>query len=212
MAEEVGDGVEQRLARLEETEQRLVQAIELLERQGARPRRNWDAYAAVIASLIGVLALAVSAYTARVQRQQLRAQVWPNVRVSYSDVELAHYVTNAGTGPARISAVRVTFDGAQVKDWSEVRKKAGFAREEVLIRSAISSAVLSPGTKRDIIKAGDDERSQNKFRELLPGGKHKITIEVCYCSVLDECWTAGIDAVESVPRDCPIAASERFEE
>jgi hypothetical protein len=52
MSPEVGDEVEQRLARLEQTEQRLARALELLERQSARPRRNWDVYAAVIASLM----------------------------------------------------------------------------------------------------------------------------------------------------------------
>jgi hypothetical protein len=59
---------------------RLIRALELLVQREAAPvgkrRRDWDAFAAVIASFIGFLALAVSAYTAYVQRQQLRAQVW----------------------------------------------------------------------------------------------------------------------------------------
>jgi hypothetical protein len=37
-------------------------------------------------------------------------------------------------------------------------------------------------------------------------------ITMCYCSVLDDCWIAGIDVPWSAPSDCPIAASERFEE
>jgi len=212
MRPEVGDEVEQRLARIEETEQRVARALELLERRSARPRRNWDVLAAVIASIIGALALAVSAYTAHVQRQQLRAQVWPYLRIGFSDMELTRYVTNAGTGPARVTAVRVMFDGAPVKDWNEVRRKAGFAKEEVLIRSGLRGGVLSADKKFVIIRSGDDERSQNKFRELLPGGKHAVEITMCYCSVLDDCWTAGIDVPGSEPSDCPIAASERFEE
>ena len=40
-------------------------------------RRDWDGLAAVIAAFVGLLALLVSGYTAYLQRQQVRAQVWP---------------------------------------------------------------------------------------------------------------------------------------
>jgi uncharacterized membrane protein YebE (DUF533 family) len=70
--------VEGRLARLEQRDERLTRALEqLAQREGgpvAKPGRKWDAYAAVIASFIGLLALAGSGYTAYVQRQQVRAQ------------------------------------------------------------------------------------------------------------------------------------------
>ena len=79
---------------------------------GRRPRRHWDAYAAIIATLIGLLALLVSGYTAYVRRQQLRAQVWPYLTVSSSNVppSVGYHVINSGTGPARVIAVRVTVD------------------------------------------------------------------------------------------------------
>src|SRR5262245_29368999 len=42
-----------------------------------KERRGATRYEAVIATLIGLLAVCVSAYTAYMQRQQVRAAVWP---------------------------------------------------------------------------------------------------------------------------------------
>jgi hypothetical protein len=44
--------------------------------------REWEK-GAVIASCIGWLALVVSGYAAWIQRQQVRAQVWPNIVLGY---------------------------------------------------------------------------------------------------------------------------------
>jgi len=115
MAESGTGDVEERIARLEQQDQRLTRALELLAQRDAaravKPGRDWDAYAAVIASFVGILALAVSGYTAYEQRQQLRAQVWPYLQLWRSDVNVGFYITNQGTGPARIIAARVMVDG-----------------------------------------------------------------------------------------------------
>jgi hypothetical protein len=69
---------QQRLAQLEQRDERLTQLVDLLAQRATAPAksgRDWDAYAAVIASFIGLLALSVSGYTAYVQRQQLRGAV-----------------------------------------------------------------------------------------------------------------------------------------
>src|SRR3569833_993373 len=86
------DDIEPRIARLERQDERLTRALELLAERAAapagKPGRDWDALAAVIASFIGLLALAVSGYTAYVQREQLRAQVWPRLEIDYSSSDI----------------------------------------------------------------------------------------------------------------------------
>jgi hypothetical protein len=174
-----------------------------------KDRKDWGAYAAVIASLIGILALAVSGYTAYLQRQQLRAQMWPHLRLEFSSVNLTFSATNQGTGPARVSAIRVTVDGAAVGSWSDVMKAAGFTGDEDLILSDLSDAVLSPGKVFTFVEPAENEQSRAKFKELLPGHKHALSVTVCYCSVLDECWVANLDAARK-DSTCPITAAERF--
>jgi hypothetical protein len=210
---------ETRIAHLEQRDQRMTQLLELLAQRTAAPAksgRDWDAYAAVIASFIGMLALAVSGYTAYVQRRQLRAQVWPHVELKYSTVNLTFYASNTGTGPARVTAMRVTVDGAPVNTWDDVHKIAGFSNEDHLYRSNLSNGVVSPGKDFILIQPGDSETSRIKFAELFPRRKHAISIIVCYCSVLDECWVsaAGDTGIIADPEsdECPITATERFKD
>ena len=215
--------VEGRLARLEQRDERLTRALEqLAQREGgpvAKPGRDWDAYAAVIASFIGLLALAVSGYTAYVQRQQLRAQVWPHVVLWYSNVNLGLYVSNQGTGPARIAAVRVTVDGAPVKTWKDVQRVAGFTGDEGVILSTVHSLVLPADKDRPILQPRENEQSRVRFKDLLRNEAHPISITICYCSTLDDCWTAGfgnvspeviVDGRPQPPDACPIPAAEQF--
>jgi hypothetical protein len=217
---ESGSGeIEERIARLEQQGQQIAQALELVARPEAAPAakagRDWDAYAAVIASFIGLLALAVSGYTAYVQRQQLRAQVWPRVQLAYSGVELTFKALNQGTGPARITAMRVAVGGVPVRTWTDVERAAGYDRKG-LTSSWLTRAVLSPGNDFIVIRSLDDEESRARFRELLPGGKHVLSITVCYCSVLDDCWVTAVGGENdrnADPRDsCTIPAAERFEQ
>ena len=218
MAESGTGDVEERIARLEQQDQRLTRALELLaQRETAPPgkaRRNWDAYAAVIASLIGVVAVGIAGYTAYVQRQQLRAQVWPYLQLWQSDVNVGFYITNQGTGPARIIAARVMVDGTPRKTWSDVQKAAGLTGSEITT-STVSGIVLPAGKDYVVIQPREDEQSRTKLRELFHG-KHAPVVTICYCSVLAECWATTFDLVsdEGKPRrgdTCPVTAAERFD-
>ena len=213
--------VEHRLARLEQQEQRLVQALELLAGRepvvAGKPRRDWDALAAVIASFIGLLALAVSGYTAYVQRAQLRAQVWPHLVIESSNVdpETAWHVTNHGTGPARLTAVRVMVDGAPMTSWDDVLRVAGYPDGGGLILSSIRQLVLPAGQRIPFVRPNQREQDRARFNSLLPGGKHRLDITMCYCSVLDDCWIASsrdlvLDGRPITIEGCPISVAERF--
>ncbi len=166
----------------------------------------------MIASFIRLLALAVSGYTAYVQRQQLRAQVWPHLELWYSDVNPVFSAINQGTGPARVTAMRVTVNVALVRTWWEVRKAAGITDKERLGWGDLRHAVLPPGKDFTVFRSEDDEQSRAKFQELLPRGKHALSMTVCYCSVLDDCWTTTLDIADEHSEgrsadSCPIPAA-----
>src|SRR5262249_38620285 len=75
-------------------------------------------YEAAVATFIGLLALVVSAYTAYVQRQQVRAQVIPILQFGTSNTP--HFdvsIDNKGVGPALIKHVVVTLDGEAFTTW-----------------------------------------------------------------------------------------------
>lgn len=175
-------------------------------------RRGPELYAASVATFIGVLALIVSGYTAYLQRQQLRAQVWPQLRIVYSDVFHHISVMNNGTGPARITGVRVTSGGLVVRSWSAVQRLAGYQPNEWITRSTIHRSVISADKELEMVRAHDDRASEARFMTLLDGPRH-IDVTICYCSVLDECWLTSTLIEDQLPiSDCPIPATEQFKD
>src|SRR5437763_3971667 len=82
--------------------------------------RGASRYDALIATFVGVCALCVSGYTAYMQRQQVRAMVWPILEFDSSNEPNIHLsLANKGVGPAMIRHVVVRVDGQPVTTWVE---------------------------------------------------------------------------------------------
>ncbi|MEO8460438.1 MAG: hypothetical protein ABI451_07910 [Dokdonella sp.] len=146
------------------------------------PRRQWDGVAAVIAALVGLLALVVSAYTADVQRQQVRAQVWTRLFFGNSDVDRTLMVMNKGVGPASIQSVRVYVDGKVQADWKHIYAALGLPMPEQRVDSTLNGIVVAPNERINFVQF---ERPDDWAAFKAKAGRVKL--RVCYCSVLDEC-------------------------
>src|SRR5213596_3809408 len=99
-----------------------------VDRIGAMPEqretRGASRYDAVIATLVGLCALCVSAYTAYVQRQQVRAAVWPILEFDSGNAPDIHFtLANKGVGPAIIRNVIVKVDGQPIRSWKEALER-----------------------------------------------------------------------------------------
>lgn len=176
---------------------------------------NWDAIAAFIAALIGLLAIFISAYTAWNVRQQTRAQVWPYLNVAESDslptdtVKESHggtlLATNRGVGPAIVRRVEILVDGKPQPDWNHAFKTLGLHPQSVST-STLDHTVLSPGDTTyflTIIGHKDWER----FRSKLFGD---IVIRACYCSTLGECWTSTLNFQKRARQGQPIGSCSQI--
>jgi hypothetical protein len=184
--------------------------------------RNWDAFAAVIAAFIGLLALLVSAYTAYLQRKQAKAQVWPWVQLFRYGSDGTFGAENTGIGPARVRAVRVTVDGRPVREWGDVMKAIGYPGG--YSQSQISGRVLPPGSRVDILDASKGEERRKMFDQVTryffdDRAEHRIGLVLCYCSVLDDCWMTAIGQTGGLKVDverelgrCPIVENDSFRE
>jgi hypothetical protein len=148
----------------------------------ARARKR-DALAAMTAALVGALALLVSGYTAYIQRQQVRAQVWPYLLVANYDTESAIKVLNKGVGPAIVKSVRVLVDGRPQHDWRGATEALGLGRVP-LRTSTISENVISGGEVVPMLVFSDAD-AYHRFRDT---SAHRSSIDICYCSTLGECW------------------------
>lgn len=175
--------------------------------------RNWDALAALIAAGIGVLALVVSGYTAYIQRQQVRAQVWPYLLVANYDPEFTIKVLNKGVGPAIVHSMQVWIDGKPQPNWKHVIDALGLPRPASLRTSTVGDNVISAGEAVPMI-AFEEETAYKRFRDA---SRTRAGMEICYCSTLGDCWlysdrAAGTHATQANVAKCPrIAAGEAFD-
>jgi len=152
---------------------------------------EWDAVAAIIASLVGFLALLVAGYTAYVQRytaeiqnRQVQAQVWPWLEAGNNDNVYSIEVINKGVGPAIVRSAQIFVDGKPQPDWKHVLKALG-ALPHRFSQSTLNPSVLTPGEKVSVIQFLNND-DYARFRAAAVA--HLTLINICYCSTLGDCW------------------------
>jgi hypothetical protein len=174
---------------------------------------RWDAAAAIIASLVGLLALVVAGYTAYIQRQQVRAQVWPYLLWANSDTQTEYMWLNKGVGPAVIKSAQVFVGGKPQRDWNAVMRSLQLDGMS-FGQSTFNHNVLSAGEKLDWLKFRNHEDFR-KFRDAA--SQARLDFRICYCSTLGDCWTndsTRVDRNIRVPvAKCPaVPASQQFDD
>ncbi|MBS0432840.1 MAG: hypothetical protein JSS21_10625 [Proteobacteria bacterium] len=156
------------------------------ENAPAAVRRSirWDALAAIIAALVGLLALIVAGYTAYIQRQQVRAQVWPYLMWANSDNSSEYMWINKGVGPAIVKSAQVLIGGRPQRDWDEVLRTLQTG-ELKIGQSSFNHGVVSAGETIEWLKFKD----QSDFRTFRTAAERmQLKFKVCYCSTLGDCW------------------------
>ncbi len=190
------------------------------EQQGTRVASRYDA---VIATLVGVCALCLSGYTAYMQRQQVRAAVWPILEYNTSnEPEIRFTLDNKGVGPAIIRHVRVTVDGQPVVNWYEALQKLLGPGKHSFSESTMTGHVLSAGESMNILVPHNLNGAPLTFDKSEPlwaemnKDRERVAVEICYCSTLGECWTLRSDAntnnSTTETRTCPGPSAATFQQ
>ena len=153
---------------------------------------NWEAVASVGSGIVAALALGTSAYTVYLQRQQVRAEVWPFLEWStdFDGESLVYLVHNRGVGPAAVKRVRVLVDGKPMPDWIEAICTLLHTRELPRMPGigTLENQVLSPGQDIKAVTL-DGVTGTSALLE-----RQRLSFELCYCSSLDECWNLTVPA------------------
>jgi hypothetical protein len=185
--------------------------------------RRASRYDAIIATLVGLCALCVSAYTAYVQRQQVRAAVWPILEFDSSTAPDIHYtVSNKGVGPAIIRDVIVMVDGQPVRNWKEALEKMLGPGEHLFSESDMSFRVIAAGESRTVFTPHDPENNPINYDRSNPlwvkmkEERLRVSVEICYRSTLGECWTlraSGLaPSTTTEARRCPTSSTISFQQ
>ncbi|WP_444885620.1 hypothetical protein [Microbulbifer sp. PSTR4-B] len=130
------------------------------------------------ALLISFVTAIVSMYSAYVDRAYARASVWPRLEI-HRNLNTTHFeysVTNSGNGPAVIKYGIVQYKTEPIKFWNDIPNLPS------ITQSHISNRILSPqNTVKPLSYTG---KELDKFDEA----DKFIGIELCYCSIYEECW------------------------
>jgi len=174
---------------------------------GAQRAIRWDALAAIIASLVGLLALIVAGYTAYVQRQQVRAQVWPYLISGNNDLTQSLVVNNKGVGPAVVRSVQLWINGEPQSDWNRVVANMGLPPHQ-FFQATINHDVLSPGEELQIIRFPE----KALWQRFKTAASNRMAMDICFCSTLGECWiSSNKNLIEppSMPLQLKVEAVDR---
>jgi hypothetical protein len=161
----------------------------------------------LLALAVSIFALAIGAWQTRLMQSQARASVWPHLSIGYTynrgadENGFVWSVDNNGVGPARIETVSVTFDGKPMKNWHEVLAALGFHDGIRSSTTSFSGDVIPPSLNRETAIAAI-RVNQAEPAAAFKAAVARFAIDVCYCSVYDDCWIAHWDRpkVDAVDR------------
>ncbi len=183
--------------------------------------RGASRYDAVIATFVGICALCVSGYTAYMQRQQVRATVWPILEYDSSNGPIQFTLSNKGVGPAIIRNVILRVDDQPMRNWHDVLEKFLGPGEHRGEESDMRGHVLAAGEKLTVFTPHDDAQNPlnldkaNPLWVQLNKDRLRVTIEICYSSTLGESWTlrgGPGPGVTTETRQCPTPSAASFQQ
>jgi hypothetical protein len=147
-------------------------------------RAHPDRLVAVVSGLVATLALAVSTYNVHLQRQQIRAQVWPRLHFTFSNISgFTYNLQNSGVGPAIVENVCLLVDDKPMADWDEALHLLTGKEMNEAVTSFMTGKVFTPGEVMHPL-----ELRNATDAALLNTQKKRLRVEICYCSTLQECW------------------------
>jgi hypothetical protein len=184
--------------------------------------RSASRYETFIATFIALLAVCVAGYTAYMQRQQVRAAVWPILEFDSSNGPDIHFtLSNKGVGPAIVRHVIVKVDGQPVKNWNELLDRLVGSGKHRYSESDMSGHVLAPNESMTVFTPHDVEGNpltdrSNPLWVEMNKNRGRVSVEICYSSTLGECWilrASGLAAGSTTETSrCPTQSDITFQQ
>jgi len=146
----------------------------------------------------------------RVFANQLSAAVWPYLSFSFttSNGMVKCTLDNDGLGPAVLRSVALTVDGQAKPTISAALKtiKVQPDHSTVSMSSVGAGEVIRPSASITVV-----EYRGPHARDLSALIRKRVKLTVCYCSLLDQCWSlATSTSLAASPQQiekCPAPAS-----
>ncbi len=106
---------------------------------------------------------------------------------------------NNGIGPAIIKYAKVTYNNEPVKKWSD------FLDNSNLVQSHISTRILPSQANVKAVRL----KGRDYLSEVIEI-EGEVLIELCYCSIYEQCWVVDRNNQPKEVAQCEIANDQRF--
>jgi hypothetical protein len=142
---------------------------------------------------------------ARVVAKQLDASLWPYLTIdqSFSPKAVRVSLTDQGLGPALIRTLTISIDGRRKVRLRDVLDFLDSPRASRNIRESDfgPGSVLRPSQTFETFGIYDAALAN---AGALQSAMRHVTLSVCYCSLLDNCWSLrSTDTQPQAVRNCP---------
>jgi len=180
------------------------------------PRRigyKWfDAVITIAILLVSVSSLVVAIVHSRTLERMadanaklVEANSWPFLYYETSNGQtILMSIVNEGVGPAKIESIEVKWAGRARADAVDFRQACcGFKPRTADVQYAlIAGKVLRAGQSINVLglphTAADNSAWNSLQRQRL---SRALSVNVCYCSVFDQCWLSDIARFSLKPRE-----------
>jgi hypothetical protein len=129
---------------------------------------------------------------------------WPFLAYgTANDDEISMTIRNDGVGPAKIESAELTWNGIPQPDGVAFLEACCDAAPKAadINQSLVAGRVLRPGETITFFKVPSKVVDTSAWKKLLLARLSRdLSVNVCYCSVFDECWTDDIVRFSLQPR------------
>lgn len=179
------------------------------ERRARKKRHKWlDMSVALSALFVSVVSLGVAMRMAEANARLVSASSWPFLSYgpgtdSINGAQKIHMkVVNAGVGPAKIESAELVWKGVAYRsDLDFLKSCCGFEGSEKDFDSdLLPNEVLRAGERISFLEFAQSTRP-SVFAALQQAMLSRdLQLNVCYCSIFDECWKEDLTTLSLKPR------------
>ncbi|MDT0596056.1 hypothetical protein [Glaciecola petra] len=151
-----------------------------------------------IAVGLSVFALVISIVEVTFTRDELRSQAWPYIEIenAYSADGFTMTVSNKGVGPAKVRSLTLILDNKPIQNFDEaILKTVGTENAfsfDVYKSSNPSPGVMSSNESITLFRVPWESRTEL----LLEKWRDRFRVQICYCSIFEDCWLSDTSEVE----------------
>lgn len=183
-----------------------------------------------IALFISVRQTSIMSEQTRLLVEQNKGNAWPHLEMGLSRGYIGNEeegyrinlfkinITNKGTGPAIVEAVRVLYDGQASRNWDDFYQKA-------VLPDSIAGGHSNSTVMNKVIAANEEVTMLNlsnngELMQYIYDRGEQFVLEICYRSVYDDHWLVrregfhtNLEQIQTTRVDgCQVKAEELFME